>query len=69
MLAQQGFSGLSITTLCALDEKVVVISCDTTRVISSYLAEVKLRSDNAPLNGLLLLQVVLRPASRSNNNT
>ena len=69
MLAEQSIGGLCIAALRALQKKVVVISCNTARLLSAYLAEVKLRSDNMPLKGLLWLQVVLRPASRNSSNT
>ena len=69
VLAQQGIGRSGITALCALDEKVVIESCDTTRLASRQEVDVKDKSDNTPLNGLLLLQVVLRPTSRNSNKT
>ena len=69
VLTQEGISCGGITALRALDEKVVIESSDTTRLVSRQEVEVKDKSDNTPLKGLLLLQVVLRPTSRRSNKT
>jgi len=49
VLAQQGIGRSGITALRALDEKVGIESCDTTRLASRQEVDVKDKSDNTPL--------------------